>query len=1209
MTATTIRSAICGLFAVFLVGFPSTLHAIVMVFTENPWREMNIYPREAIAAKDRTITVDGDLADWNPQAFYHLYNVEETKNEFSFRVAFAYDADALWIAARFTDRNPLRNQTHPATSPKNAWDGDSLQIRLTEKAQPVLNDPDKNVALLTLWQFTHEKLPALHIGYGMRMAEDAVFTGKDSELVFREIEGGYVIEGRIPYDRLRQRPPQPGARWWFQVQGNFSDADGKAVHVVYDCFTKTVSFFRDPTGWGAATFVKPADVTARLEAKLAEETRKHRRSTGIGVAIPFAYQNPAAGFVSLAVRDDAGRIVRTLRMKSSQAAGAVTDAWDGLDDHGAPVAAGKYTLTGLSQPGIQSRFVASVHNSGTPPWQGVDSASQWGGDHAPAVDVATDADGNAYLAWDTAEKGHDLIKVHRDGRKLWGVNSPWRDQVVAVAYAAGRVYLAYSGGPGSVAVYDAATGNRLLFANGQSTLTVGGDVAGLMDLVVVEGKLFAALRAANEIRVFALDTLALEKTLPVPEPRALAWNAKARALHGISGNHLVVIEDPRVRTLAADLDHPRGLAVDGDGVSWVALRGKSQQVVGFDAAGKRIGAVGKPGGRAWVGAYDPSGMLQPAGIALDGAGRLWVAEEDLMPSRQSLWNVKNGKLVREFFGGGKYSPMMAPDPTEPGNVFIHNTRFVVDYETGKVTPAATVYRKDHVTNALLGTEYRYAFMGQTFEIATYQGRKFAYDGHGGVYAYGDNQFKPLSHVGQAFRGLPGMTREKCRREIGPNASAVWRDKNGDGRFSDDEVRMIEGMSLLPNIAQFGGTFFPGAKFILGRKIFAPQRLDDHGAPVYPEPEDAPPILTGDGPMRDVKNWVDVLPSLRDDWRSFYAIASVGGGPTKGDGKTEGIYKFNQAGDILWRYAPVAVGFGLSKNLSKPGELFGALRIAGEIELPAENGGEIVGIGCYRGVFGFLTEDGLFVDQFGTDVGYGPNPDFNTLFIENFNGYFFRHAKNGKVYLFTGATDGRIIELSGWEKIRRLAPVKVEVTAEQHAAVVHALAAAKRGTEAMIQLTVAPRAKGWGAPAEMDLGNDRFAQVSLAYDAGHLYARFVVEDPTPWRNAAKDWRYDFKGGDSVDLQLGANRPAKQKAGHGFLPGDVRIWIAPDSNPDGFHAVALWKRVAEGMAKESFTYHSPVAQETFERVELLKDARVTVAKTAAGYTVEATIPWPA
>ncbi|MCC7518989.1 MAG: hypothetical protein IT578_07385, partial [Verrucomicrobiae bacterium] len=31
--------------------------------------------------------------------------------------------------------------------------------------------------------------------------------------------------------------------------------------------------------------------------------------------------------------------------------------------------------------------------------------------------------------------------------------------------------------------------------------------------------------------------------------------------------------------------------------------------------------------------------------------------------------------------------------------------------------------------------------------------------------------------------------------------------------------------------------------------------------------------------------------------------------------------------------------------------------------------------------------------------------------------------------------------------------------------------------------------------------------------------------------------------------------------------------------------------------------------FERVELLKDARVTVAKTAAGYTVEATIPWPA
>lgn len=1206
---TLIRCAICGLFAVFMAWCPPALHAVVMVFTENPWREMNVYPRESIATEGRSINVDGDLDDWNPQAFYHLYNTEETKGEFALRVAFAYDADALWIAARFTDRNPMRNHVNPAINPKAGWDGDSLQLRLTEKARPVPNDNDENIGVLTLWQFTDERRPVLHIGYGTRMQKDAVLTGEESGLVFRAVEGGYAVEGRLPYDRLKQQPPRSGAQWRLQVQGNFSDTAGNAVHVVYECFTKPVSFFKDPSGWGAALFVKPGEVSARLEAMRAEEARKRRRPTGTGVAIPFAYQNPADGYVSLAVRDSAGRIARTLRMKSSQSAGAVTDAWDGLDDNGAPAAAGTYTIHGISHPGLQSRFVASVHNSGTPPWQGADSASQWGGDHGPAVDVTTDADANAYLAWEIAEKGHDLIKANRDGRKLWGVNSPWRDQMIAVAHHAGRVYLAHGGGRGSVAVYDAATGNRLLFADGQSVLTVGEGEAGLIDIVAAEGKLFAALRDANEVRVFALDKLALEKTLPVPSPRALAWNTKARALHCVSGNKLVVIEEQRLRVIAADLDEPRGLAVNGNGVSWVALRGKSQQVIALDSSGKQISTIGKLGGRPWVGAFDPAGMLQPAGIALDGAGRLWVAEQDSMPKRQSLWDVKTGKLIREVFGGTAYSPMMAPDPDAPENVFLHNTRFVVDYETGAVTPAATVYRKDHVPNTLLGTEYRYAFMGQTFQIATYQGKKFAYDGHGGVYAYDDNKFKPLLHIGQAFRGLPGMTRERCRREICPGVSAVWRDKNGDGRMDEDELRMIEGLTLNPNIAQFGGTFFPGAKFIQSRKIFEPQGLDEFGAPIYPEPEDAPPILAGAGEIARYNVWVDTWPSLRDDWQTFYTIASVDGRHTKGDGKTEGIYRFNRAGDILWRYAPVAVGFGLTRNLSKPGELFGALRILGMIELPDEHGGEIVGIGCYRGYHGFLTEDGLFVDQFGTDVGYGPNPDFNTLFIENFSGWFFRHARNGKVYLFTGATDGRIIELSGWEQIRRLKPVTVEVTAEQHEAVVRALAAARRGTGTRAALPVAPRAKGWGAPTEIDLGNDRYAKVALAHDAEHLHARFVVEDSTPWQNASKDWRYDFKGGDAVDIQLGANRPDKQKAGNVFLPGDVRVLIAPDDNPSGFNAVALWKRVPEGVTKEPFTYSSPVAEETFERVERLENVRLELTRTATGYTAEVAIPWRA
>ncbi len=698
--------------------------------------------------------------------------------------------------------------------------------------------------------------------------------------------------------------------------------------------------------------------------------------------------------------------------------------------------------------------------------------------------------------------------------------------------------------------------------------------------------------------------------IAVQWPLALAWNPADGVLQAISGDRLVAIDQPlkqpATRVIAEGLDQPRGLTIDPGGVTWVALRGKSQQVVGFDRTGKRVGTVGRAGGRPWVGAYDPAGMLKPAGIAADGSHRLWVIEEDMMPSRQSLWDLRTGELIREFFGGAKYAPMMAPNPDAPENVFIHNTRFVVDYDTGNVTPAATVYRKDYRPDTLLGTQYRYGFMGQTFQIATYEGRTFAYDGHGGIYAYSDTEFRPLLHIGQGFRGLPGIEPRTTGREMAKGVGAVWYDRDGDGRFSEGEVRLIPDTNLQPNILSFGGAFFPGARFIAGRRIFVPTGLDEHGIPRYPEPEDAPPILSGDGPMRGFRVWADVWPSLRDDWQSFYAIASRTGTYRSGDGKTEGIYKFTPDGTILWRYAPVAIGFGLTCNLSKTGALFGALRILGLLQMPPENGGEILGVMCYRGYSGFLTEDGLFIDHFGTDVGYGPPADYNTLFVECFNGYFVRNVRNGKVYLFTGVTDGRIVELSGWERIRRLEPVQVTVSAEQRERTLGALAAADNDSGAPAML-IAPSGEQWGTPTTLDFGNGQQASLSLRWNAEHVAARFQVQDPTPWRNDSPDWRYLFKGGDAIDIQLGVDRPNTTRRQTRAFPGDVRVIVAPRSGQPGFRAVALWKRVPEGLAAEPWTYRSPVAEETFERVTLLEHVDVQVTHDDGGYVAEVRIPW--
>ena len=41
----------------------------------------------------------------------------------------------------------------------------------------------------------------------------------------------------------------------------------------------------------------------------------------------------------------------------------------------------------------------------------------------------------------------------------------------------------------------------------------------------------------------------------------------------------------------------------------------SAQVLGFDPRGHLIRRIGQKGGRAWVGKFDPRGLLLPAGIS------------------------------------------------------------------------------------------------------------------------------------------------------------------------------------------------------------------------------------------------------------------------------------------------------------------------------------------------------------------------------------------------------------------------------------------------------------------------------------------------------------------------------------------------------------------------------------------------------------------
>ena len=78
-----------------------------------------------------------------------------------------------------------------------------------------------------------------------------------------------------------------------------------------------------------------------------------------------------------------------------------------------------------------------------------------------------------------------------------------------------------------------------------------------------------------------------------------------------------------------------------------------------------------------------------------------------------------------------------------------------------------------------------------------------------------------------------------------------------------------------------------------------------------------------------------------------------------------------------------------------------------------------------------------------------------------------------------------------------------------------------------------------------LGANRSAFGQLGYDMQNLYARFVVQAESPFRNTPQDYKLLFKSGHAVEVQLGTDTGVRSVRGQNMqtmLPGDIRIIIA-------------------------------------------------------------------
>lgn len=797
-----------------------------------------------------------------------------------------------------------------------------------------------------------------------------------------------------------------------------------------------------------------------------------------GRAFGESYRLPGDGRLSLGVYKD-GRLVRSLAAGKPAKAGNHELAFDGKDDAGRKLPPGDYELRGLLDRGIAAEYDFSIGQPGSPAYVDEHGRGGWGGVWGSVIDIES-RDGFLYLLWAMEEGQGGLMKATPAGEVIWrahlpgsgGPDSPLQAFGVHTALAVDGefVYAALDAAPELGSWLTAETRQAAIWKvradTGRAepfelrpglpypvsrahvffdTIREAGNrvphtsyEANVRGLAAGDGKLFVPLYFEDKVEVYDAADGTLLSSRPVPKPLGVSYHEGGLLV--ASGKQILRVDDSGSTVAAgAGLAAPFAAAVAPSGELWVADLGAAQQVKRFTPGGKPLGAWGARGGRPWRGRYKPGDFFFPVALAFLPDGSVAVAED--APPRRVGFFSPSGRWLRDWIGPQYFSGNIGVDPA--GTVVFLNGQ--------GVSTVPMVYAVDFdkkiwsVASYSMGASWGFfPYERRSLGLGQYRPFMRARDGKSFVVAGGDNHpihrleagvLVPAAAVGSylpqsvpdGWALKPDSPYDFSKYDSRQVPMFTWRDLDGDGFASDDEVEEHHDAPWLSsNWGSFAAKnldlYFPDFNGSAGRGVrhLPCSGLDERGNPVYDVAKMRPLLqgkFKGEAPI-----WV------ADDGAIYAADAELHEGESRepawagiGQVKAQRLLKFDPQGRLLWQAGRKAA------RQARAGESYKVVSIAG-----LERG--FVFFVDANGQIRVYSEDGLYAADLLEDPfeGYFDREYMawwealhrrsrkNLLNVELFGAWVFEEPKSRALYLMAGSDAVHFWRVEGLERVHRFA---------------------------------------------------------------------------------------------------------------------------------------------------------------------------------------------